>query len=169
MLLILGRSFQWYQRILPNLSMSKVEKKLWKGLSEGGNISSIVVSEKENLRLCYLLLVVTLSSVSMLFYTYVCISGHQFLCYTRFAKPWLHLRWFICLVYVFKNQWCRSSFMLSIVVSAYSFAHDIDCTHWFLDSGRTLLFNKRLPYFFGRVTNSFRPNFSWRDVNEWFL
>ena len=67
--------------------MSKVEKKLWKGLSEGGNISSIVVSEKENLRLCYLLLVVTLSSVSMLFYTYVCISGYQFLCYIRFAKP----------------------------------------------------------------------------------
>ena len=67
--------------------MSKVEKKLWKGVSEGGNISSIVVSEKENLRLCYLLLVVTLSSVSMLFYTYVCISVHQFLCYIRFAKP----------------------------------------------------------------------------------
>ena len=67
--------------------MSKVENKLWKGVSEGGNISSIVVSEEENLRLCDLLSVVTLSSGSILFYMYVCISGHQFLCYTRFAKP----------------------------------------------------------------------------------
>ena len=74
-----------------------------------------------------------------------------------------------CELISFKDQWCRSSFMLSIVVVAYSFAHDIDCTHWFLDSGRTLLFNNRLPHFFGRVTNSFRPSFSWRDVSEWFL
>ena len=34
-LLILRRFFQWRRRIFPNLSMSKVEKKPWKGLLAG--------------------------------------------------------------------------------------------------------------------------------------